>query len=438
MRIVSIAGALVTYTLAAAPSAAAPLTDGELRAALAELEVLKERQAETDARIRAIESKLLGIAPTGEPNEGADVGEYGEAAIVLIPSTPALTVSSRASAAGLNLTGDMLFRFEGNYTDSGLSPDRQRAVMRARLGATQSVNETLTVGGLLETGDPDDPNSGYLTLSNFADDFQVSLSRAYASYDLGGTTLLAGKFAKPFMSTDLLWDGDVNPTGLAGRSKVRLSSGSDINLSGLLFVVDESAGGDDSQMIGAQAHLQSSWGSHFKTDIAAAYYDYELSSVGGADAGDFRTNLLRPDGTYVSDYDLLDLLARLSWTGISERWPVALTVNHVTNLGAAVDDDKALGIDLSVGRAHQRHEFSFAYGYGEAEVDAVLAAFSHDNYSFATNYMAHELSARYVLTENVSLSASLYHYKPLSSAYAGTLVPDEWLDRVRMNLAISY
>ena len=75
MRIVSIAGALVTYTLAAAPSAAAPLTDGELRAALAELEVLKERQAETDARIRAIESKLLGIAPTGEPNEGADVGE---------------------------------------------------------------------------------------------------------------------------------------------------------------------------------------------------------------------------------------------------------------------------------------------------------------------------------------------------------------------------
>ena len=71
-------------------------------------------------------------------------------------------------------------------------------------------------------------------------------------------------------------------------------------------------------------------------------------------------------------------------------------------------------------------------------MDAVLAAFSHDNYSFATNYMAHELSARYVLTENVSLSASLYHYKPLSSAYAGTLVPDEWLDRVRMNLAISY
>ena len=167
MRIVSIAGALVTYTLAAAPSAAAPLTDGELRAALAELEVLKERQAETDARIRAIESKLLGIAPTGEPNEGADVGEYGEAAIVLIPSTPALTVSSRASAAGLNLTGDMLFRFEGNYTDSGLSPDRKRAVMRARLGATQSVNEKLTVGGLLETGDPDDPNSGYLTLSRY-------------------------------------------------------------------------------------------------------------------------------------------------------------------------------------------------------------------------------------------------------------------------------
>ena len=105
---------------------------------------------------------------------------------------------------------------------------------------------------------------------------------------------------------------------------------------------------------------------------------------------------------------------------------------------AAVDGDTALGIDLNVGRASQPRDLSFAYGYGETEVDAVLAAFSHDNYSFATNYMAHELGVSYVLTDNVSLAASLYHYKPLTSAYAGTSMPDEWLDRIRLNLAISY
>lgn len=431
MRIHLVAGAAVASAVLAGQSAADSISDAELRAAFAELEALKKTQAETAARIRAIEGKLLGVEALGEAAAGTEASESGETGRAEAPGAP-------ASHGKLDISGDMLFRFEGNYSDSGRSADRERSVMRARLGATYAVNDRLAIGGLLETGDPDDPNSGYLTLSNFADDLQVSLSRAYASYDFGGTTLFAGKFEKPFLSTDLLWDGDVNPMGVAARSRIPVSAGSALDLSGILFVVDENAAGDDSHMFGTQAHLRSDWSPALKTDIAVAYYDYELGSVGGADAGDFRTNLLRPDGTYVSDYDLLDLVARVSWSGISEQWPVALTVNHVTNLGAAVEEDTALGVDLNVGRSSQPHDLSFAYGYGETEVDAVLAAFSHDNYSFATNYMAHEFGARYVLAENVSLSASLYHYKPLRSAYAGSLVPGEWLDRVRLNLAISF
>ena len=438
MRIHLLASAAVAFAVLAGQSAADSISDAELRAAFAELEALKKTQTETAARIRAIEGKLLGVEAFGEAAAGTEASENGETERAAATGAPAIVASLPSSSEKLNISGDMLFRFEGNYTDSSTSVDRKRSVMRARLGATYAVNDRLTVGGLLETGDPDDPNSGYLTLSNFADDLQVSLSRAYASYDFGGTTLFAGKFEKPFLSTDLLWDGDVNPMGVAARSRIPVSASSALDLSSILFIVDENAAGDDSQMFGTQVHLQSGWSPALKTDIAVAYYDYELGSVGGADAGDFRTNLLRPDGTYVSDYDLLDLVARVSWSGISERWPVALTVNHVTNLGAAVEEDTALGVDLNVGRSIQPHDLSFAYGYGETEVDAVLAAFSHDNYSFATNYMAHEFGTRYVLAENVSLSASLYHYKPLRSVYAGSLVPGEWLDRVRLNLAISF
>lgn len=438
MRNYLLAGAAVASAILAGQSSADPISDADLQAAFAELEALKKSQLETAARIRAIEGKLLGVEALGEVAAGNAVSEKGEPGQDPAPNWPVIMASSPTRLGRLSISGDMLFRSEGNYTDGKTSASRERSVMRARLGAIYAVNDRLTVGGLLETGDPDDPNSGYLTLSNFADDLQVSLSRAYASYDYGGTTLFAGKFEKPFMSTDLLWDGDVNPVGVAGRSRIPVSASSDLNLSGILFVVDENAMGEDSHMFGTQAHLQSTWSPALKTDVALAYYAYDLGSVGGADVGDFRTNLLRPDGSYVSDFELLDLVAKASWSGMSEQWPVALTVNYVTNTGAAVDDDTALGVDLNLGRSSQPHDILFAYGYGEAEVDSVLAAFSHDNYSFATNYMAHEFAAQYVLTENVSLSASLYHYKPLRSAYAGTFAPGDWLDRVRLNLAISF
>ncbi|MBK6718380.1 MAG: hypothetical protein IPG62_00525 [Sphingomonadales bacterium] len=43
------------------------------------------------------------------------------------------------------------------------------------------------------------------------------------------------------------------------------------------------------------------------------------------------------------------------------------------------------------------HDWRFGCGYAETGVDAVLAAFSHDNTDLATNYRQHTLLVDYVV-----------------------------------------
>src|SRR3546814_9282102 len=85
----------------------------------------------------------------------------------------------------------------------------------ARLRATYKIDDHFAVGARIATGDPDDPNSTDVTLGNFVDDFQVSLDQAWIRYTNGGLTAHAGKFAQQFQRTDMLWDGDVSPQGVA-------------------------------------------------------------------------------------------------------------------------------------------------------------------------------------------------------------------------------
>ncbi|MAP94070.1 MAG: hypothetical protein CMK07_03870 [Ponticaulis sp.] len=430
MKRVGICLAVAGLALAAS---AEDLSQTDLQAALDELRSLKEMQAATDARIQALEEVLLqGASSTVQQAESdADVMRLASTAL------PETQTPAEGAPDKLAQTADMLLRFEGNYSDSSRA-DRERGVMRARLGATYQVDDRMEVGALLETGDSEDPNSGYLTFDEFADDFEISLSRAYVSYDLGGVNIIGGKFPKPFRSTDLLWDGDVNPVGLALQSDWQVSSNSSIDLSGIYFVVDENSTGPDSQMIGGQLAFDSGIGEALSLGLALGYYDYELDHVGGADGGDFRNNLLNTNGGYLSDYDLVDVLASATWSGLSERWPVGIEIDYVTNTGAAVDADTAIGVDLDIGRTSQPHDWGMSYGYGEVGVDAVLGAFSNDNFAIGTNYMVHEFGASYLLTENVTLSGALYHYKPLNSLYAAGFMPDEWLDRLRLNVSIAY
>ena len=344
-------GALRALLLGAAPTAMLTATPalaqsaGELAALRAEIATLKAEQQASAQRIAQLEGSLnsYNASQAGAAANGAGQAS-SNGSIVSFPGQQASTSPAGAinpaggSAPGmtppsvpskLTVNGDLRVRYESNFGDNN-ARDRDRGVIRARLRAAYAVNDWLTVGGQIATGDNDDPNSADQTLGNFADDLTVSLDQAYMRGTFGNLVLTAGKIPQPFVRTELVWDGDVNPQGLAASYKVPLGSGASVKANGLYFLIDESTGGPDSRMIGGQLQFETDASAPFKFELAGGYYDYKLSSLSGADAGDFRTNRFA-GGRYLSDFNLLNVIAAVQYNGLGDQWPVRVVGDYVHN-----------------------------------------------------------------------------------------------------------
>ena len=247
----------------------------------------------------------------------------------------------------------------------------------------------------------------------------------------------AGKVPQPFVRTELVWDGDVNPQGLAASYRMPFGNGASVKASGLYFLVDEASGGIDSRMIGGQLQLEAPVSRTVKFELAAGYYDYRLASLTGGDMGDFRTNRFA-GGSYLSDYNLLDVIAAAQFSGLGEKWPVRMVADYVHNFGATTNQDTGYGVDLLLGRGNRLHDWRFGYGYAVAGVDAVLAAFSHDNTNLATNYRQHTVLVDFVPLPGVVLNATYYRYQAKSPLFTPAFSATDWDDRVRLNVLVNF
>jgi len=423
---------MALVAIGAAPLMAQELNQHERDEIAAQLRQLREQQAQiaqmqqqTEHSIRALESRLGVASPPP----------------VQVASASAAPASSGALASAwsdrLKVSGDVRVRMQGDYSDNDM-PGRRTAQVRGRLGATFAVNDLVSVGARMVTGSSNDPNSTDVQLSNWDDDFEISLDLAYVKLDFGKLNIYGGKIPQPFVRTDLVWDGDVNPQGVSAVYKQPLTGGGAFRASALAFAIDTRAVGQDSYMGGVQLGFDSpSWGP-FKFDVSAGYYDYSLGSMAGADAGDWRTNRLDINGRYVSDYRLLDIITGVSWQGNNAKWPLRIVGDYVKNLGAVDGEDTGFGVDVAFGRAKDAGDLRFTYGYSQTDVDAVMSAFSHDNIAIATNYKLHALTVDYTPMPKTMLSAIWYHYKPNNPLYAGTHQADDWLDRFRVFFLVNF
>src|SRR5690606_24276120 len=144
--------------LAGMPQAyAQDVSSGTVAQLRAEIDALRADQAERELRLQRLESALQRIAGDPAPATTAPVAAPTPAAstatALAAGLAPAPTLAGAdAAASRLKVSGDLRLRGQADWSDDD-SENRGSMQVRGRLGATFAVNDRITVGARLATGD---------------------------------------------------------------------------------------------------------------------------------------------------------------------------------------------------------------------------------------------------------------------------------------------
>lgn len=184
-----------------------------------ELQEIRQLLRSQQARIEALEEQLRRTRTDAQtanssatPDDAVPSRDEQSAASV--------RVERRLKPLGpFTFSGDFRLRDEPFFGGPGnQSLVRNRERIRLRFNADTRLNGDVSGGFSLSTGDLNDPISTNQTTNQFYTRKPFSLDRAFISYRPGffkPLTLTGGKFSYPWYNTELTWDKDLNPEGLA-------------------------------------------------------------------------------------------------------------------------------------------------------------------------------------------------------------------------------
>ena len=396
----------------------------------------------------------------------------------------------------IKLSGDVRFRAEGDkfaqdnsdqYIDilainkaGGTIPagqaaflntteDTERLRLRARLGINVAVATGWDLGMRLASGSGTNPVSSNFTLGNNMSDSAFNLDRAYLAYKSPSkqVQVWAGRFANPWLSTDLVWDEDISFGGIAASyAPLRPldEEGFDPYITAGAFPLDDiEQSSQDKWLLGVQTGFNYEWENQNLFKFAAAYYDFEnikgqFNSFGSnrldftapkfVQKGNTMFDIRNDDKTntqlaaLASDYKEVDItfmydIASFAPTHImliadfvrnvgfnAKENLQALEASTNLNFGADAIQEHTDGrkIEVLVGwpKISKNGDWNVSVAYKMLESDAVLDAFTDSDFHLGgTDASGYIVKAQYGWADNVWTSFQLLSANEIHGAKLG-------------------
>lgn len=178
----------------------------------------------------------------------------------------------------ITLGGDIRLRYQESR-NKNLPYERQRGRYRVRFFASTKVNEQVIAGFGFASGENSDPRS---TNQTFKDNFGkkgLYIDYVYAEYyPYSWLSLAGGRNKNPlWMSSDMLWDSDINPEGVNFKTEFSPSSLFRLQSTGGFFILNEaaSAKNDPYARYLQQFFSLRDYDSVFSIKAAITYYDFK-------------------------------------------------------------------------------------------------------------------------------------------------------------------
>lgn len=372
--------------------------------------------------------------------------------------------------------GDIRLRFENDSFSSENAPltalnntvrnagilnsteDRDRFRLRARLGADIEVNDWLKGGLQFVTGALTSPVTPNQTQGIAQGKYTFGLDRAFLTASpLPWLSLQGGRFANPFLRTDLLWDPDLAFDGVAATVTPKFNdSWSSFTTVGA-FPIEEIQSSEvnkakDKWLYALQTGIK--WQAQNRTSakLGIAYYDYQnvegKSNPTGLDTysgtvpafrqkgnNTFNINTLN-DGlpstnniALASQFELINLTGQIDLLTF-DPVHVTLTGDYVKNIGFDADEifgrtgnkykEENEGYQLRLDVGHNSFnggattevkpkDWQVSLAYKRLEADSVLDAFTDSNFHLGgTDAKGWLIGGNYAIDKNAWVSARYF------------------------------
>lgn len=358
--------------------------------------------------------------------------------------------------------------------------DRQRLRARLRFGLDTELGYGWSAGFKLATGNLRDPVSTNQTLGNTAARYQLGIDQVFVKFtgqsdsSRQQLSFTGGRFANPWVTTDLVFDNDLTFEGLTTNYRLALQRDQLFNRYVYLtlgaFPLEEfEINSDDKWLLGGQLGVDYRLESGSRLRFAGAYYDYR-NTLGQRNA--FDSNLLdytapkflqrgntlfdiRNDAdsttnlfALAAEYRLLDVTAGFDWR-LSPAYRISFSGNYVKNLGYEEDEVNArTGLPINPGTEGYQVETAFGsanmaqarawrvlVAYRYLERDAVLDAFTDSDFRLGgTGVQGFIIGGDVALTPRVLLRARYLSGNEINDAGNGTSWPPFGVDVFQLDL----
>ena len=323
----------------------------------------------------------------------------------------------------MQFKGDLRVRHQSDWPGKSGADIRIRDRIRFRLALETKLMEKFKVGARLATGsegldgssvvDKESTSTNH-TLGQSFGKARLMLDYAWLKYDINNYMSLTGGKMKAktqaWTVSDLLWDGDVNPDGLALNINKNLGNGVSFfgNASWLILSDD---GKDSPTMYIIQPGVNMSLSENASLKFAVAYQKMDVS---GKDLWLF--------GTPAVNYYCYNPGVELKINKAIAGYTVKFFGDYVTNSADGVDEDKdgyLAGICFGHKKVSGFGTWQLKYMLRHLEANAWLNKLGDsDAYGGSTNAEGYEVALSYGLAKNTSLGIDYYAMNKITGTSA--------------------